>query len=407
MAAIDSARRLRPFRQGAVLAWSLLAAAVLTPCPAAAAEVSASEVAPSPPAEPLEIHGFASQGFLFTLRNDYLVHDSTRGSFEFSEVGLNLTKSFADSLRIGVQLFAHDLGQRGGYTVNADWFYLDYRWRNWLGVRLGRLKIPFGLHNEVQDIDAARVPVLLPQSVYPLQTREILFAQTGGEVYGFHRTRAGAFDYRVFGGTIFLDSKSLTPPGSPLGLEFDVPYVVGGRLLWETPAEGLRLGGSVEFVRLDTTARIPAAPTLSIKNQSLLWVASAEYALRDLVLTAEYSRWHADQKSDNPTLSPAIDQRSERAYAMATFRLTRWLQPGAYYSLLYPDTKDRQGRESVQHDLAATLRFDVHPHWLVKVEGHYLQGTAGLHNPLRLEPTDISTAHEHWAAFFLKATARF
>jgi hypothetical protein len=55
----------------------------------------------------------------------------------------------------------------------ADWFYLDYRFQDWFGLRAGRLKIPYGLHNEVQAIDSARVPVLLPQSVYPLQGREM------------------------------------------------------------------------------------------------------------------------------------------------------------------------------------------------------------------------------------------
>src|SRR5258708_30440695 len=29
------------------------------------------------------------------------------------------------------------------------------------------------------------------------------------------------------------------------------PYVTGGRLLWETPLEGLRIGGSLQALRLD------------------------------------------------------------------------------------------------------------------------------------------------------------
>src|SRR5687767_9049273 len=74
-------------------------------------------------------------------------------------------------------------------------------------------------------------PILLPQSVYPLQTRAFLFAQTGFEVYGFARFESvGALDYRLYGGTIFLDANSLTPPGSPFEVQFNVPYLVGGRL---------------------------------------------------------------------------------------------------------------------------------------------------------------------------------
>ncbi|HMI94825.1 MAG TPA: hypothetical protein VK509_25805, partial [Polyangiales bacterium] len=341
----------------------------------------------------IELHGFASQGFLLTFDNDYLTDGTKHGSFELSEVGINFTSQPVDALRIGIQLFGQNLGANGDFDAMVDWFYLDYRWQNWLGLRAGRLKIPYGLHNEVQDIDAARMPILLPQSVYPLQTRQILFAQTGAELYGFARIGAlGALDYRVFAGTIFLDSESLTPVGAPFAIELEVPYVVGGRVLWETPLAGLRVGGSLQAVRLDTTALIPGLPPVSIVGKTLLWVGSVEYAIADLLLTAEYSRWDAEQSSDNAMLSPPIDELSERLYAMASYRITTWLQLGAYYGLFFPDVEEREGRENQQHDLAATIRFDLNPHWLVKLEGHYMSGTAGLLNPLRIGEIDISTA---------------
>jgi len=275
-------------------------------------------------------------------------------------------------------------------------------------LRGGRLKIPYGLHNEVQDVDSARVPVLLPPSVYPLQTREILFAQTGAELYGFARLGSfGALDYRLFGGTIFLDADSLTPPAAPFELDFHVPYVVSGRLLWETPLVGLRVGGSLQAVRLDTTVFIPGMDDVVIENESLLWVGSVEYGFRDVVVTLEYSRWKAKQRSDNDMISPPLDEQSERGYVMATYRLMPWLQPGAYYALLFPNIDNREGRENQQHDAALTLRFDINPHWLVKLEGHYMVGTAGLVNPLRINPVDISMADKHWAALFVKTTAYF
>jgi hypothetical protein len=356
----------------------------------------------------LEVHGFASQGFILTLRNDYLAEKTTDGSFEFTEFGINFTKNLTETLRFGVQLFAQDLGPTGNYQLNVDWLYLDYHWQDWLGLRAGRLKIPYGLYNEIQDIDAARVPVLLPQSVYPLQTRQFLFAQTGGELYGFARLDpVGALDYRLFGGTIFLDADSLTPPGAGFDLAFHVPFVVGGRLLWETPLQGLRVGGSLEALNLETTVLAPGIPPIVIKNHSQLWVASAEYGISDFTLTAEYSRWNTKQRSDNPQLSPPIDSLSERGYAMATYRLTPWFQPGAYYSVYFPNVHDRGGREDRQHDVAATFRFDINPYWLVKLEGHYMAGTAGLLNPLQVNAPDISTADKYWGAFFLKTTAYF
>jgi hypothetical protein len=381
-----------------------LAVALLLPSHADALELGADESIAS-----AQLHGFASQGFILTLRNDYLGNGTTNGSAEFSELGINITKSLTDTLTMGVQFFAQDLGPVGNYSPKVDWFYIDYRFRDFLGVRVGRLKIPYGLHNEIQDVDSARVPVLLPQSVYPLQTRQILFAQTGGELYGFARLGPfGALDYRFFGGTIFLDSKELTPPGTPFDLDFAVPYVVGGRIVWETPLHGLRVGSSLQRVRLDTTAFVPGlSPPLVIENRSTLWVASAEYSLQNLVVTAEYSRWHARQRSNAPAISSPINRLSEGGYAMVTYRVASWFQPGAYYAAYFPNVHDREGRENRQHDVAASFRFDVNDHWLLKLEGHYMAGTAGLLNPLRVNPPDISGAHRYWGAFFAKTTAHF
>lgn len=69
----------------------------------------------------LEPHGFASQGFILNTGN-YLVADSTRGSFQFSELGLNFSKELADKLRFGVQFFAQNFGPTGNYTPQVDWF---------------------------------------------------------------------------------------------------------------------------------------------------------------------------------------------------------------------------------------------------------------------------------------------
>jgi hypothetical protein len=377
---------------------------LLLPAPAEAQDSPAGDDLAS-----LEVHGFASQGLILTWRNDYLARDSTRGSFEFSEFGINLTKRLTDTLQLGGQLFSQDLGPIGNHSPQVDWFYIAYRWQDGLGFRVGRLKVPYGLYNEAHDIDAARVPILLPGSVYPRQGREILFAHNGVELSGFIRSsELGALDYRLYAGTIFWDPRSLVPAGAGLEADLHVRYIAGGRLLWETPLEGLRVGASASVLHIEPTFYIPGTPTteLEIDNQSHLWALSAEHSLGDLVLTAEYARWYADQSSNNPAISPPLKNVNERAYAMATYRLAAWFQMGAYYALYFRDTKTRQGSENRQHDWAMTLRFDVNEHWLIKLEGHYMSGTAGLVNPVSISPAD-TVPDPHWAAFFAKTTAYF
>src|SRR5712692_7441501 len=89
----------------------------------------------------IEVHGFASQGFIKTTDNNYLAH-SKDGSFEFTEAGINFTKELTDKLRFGLQLFGRKLGPTGDYNAKLDWFYVDYRWADWLGLRAGRVKLP-------------------------------------------------------------------------------------------------------------------------------------------------------------------------------------------------------------------------------------------------------------------------
>ena len=354
---------------------------------------------------PLQIHGFISQGFLLTSANEYLA-DSSKGSFEFSEVGLNVTLPATDRLTLGLQVFSRKLGPIGDYRAALDWYYLDYRWRDWLGIRAGRVKLPFGLYNDSSDVDSARTAVLLPQSIYPAQNRDFLLAQTGVELYGYAGLgRAGGLDYRLYAGTIFLDVRP--QPGSPFTVrDLNVPYVAGGRVLW-LPLEGLRVGGSLQFLRLETDLLVPpGSGSVALKIPATLWVASAEYLWRDFLFAAEYSRWLVKTESSNPSMFPESSVTSERAYLSGSYRASAWLQAGAYYSRLVPNVDRRIWPDGLQHDFALTLRFDVNQYWLIKAEGHYLRGTAGLSTSLNGNRS-LSALEPHWALFALKTTASF
>jgi len=382
-----------------VLAVSALA--LLAQRPAAAAGLTL----PGQVAE-LQVHGFISQGFLLTSANDYLAR-SSKGSFEFTELGLNFTLPATDRLTLGLQIFSHALGPIGDYRATLDWYSLDYHWRDWLGIRAGRVKVPFGLYNDSSDIDSARTAILLPQSIYPAANRDFLLAQTGGELYGFKDLGvAGGLDYRLYGGTIFLDVKQQA--GSPFSVvDLNVPFVAGGRMLWIPPVEGLRLGGSLQFLRLETHL-LPASSSSSVAVNipAMLWVASVEYTVRDLLFAAEYSRWRVRAESSNPAMFPETLTFSERAYALTSYRLSSWLQAGAYYSLLFPNVSQRGGPQGRQLDAALTLRFDVNAYWLIKLEGHYMHGTAGLSSSLNGN-RPLSTLAPDWALFTVKTTAFF
>lgn len=390
----------------------LLGSAVLLP---ATARAQSDEADPNA----LQIHAFVSQGAIKTSENNYLA-DSERGSVELTEVGINFAKALTSNLRVGMQLFAHDLGPIGNYTPRFDWYYVDYRFFDWLGVRAGHTKIPFGLYNDTADIDAARVPILLPQSVYPSDHRDYLLAQTGGELYGnVPIGAAGELEYRGYGGTLDISTPE-APPGITVD-DLEVPYVYGGRLMWLTPLEGLTAAGSYQALRFDWNYQI--APelipvfesigllpmgfggTLPVEFRVKLWVASLEYQVGNLTLASEYSRWIGSFKSDAPKLLPS-KVVNERYYAMASYRVAPWFTPGVYYSGYYPNKDERHGRAAYQHDIALSTRFDINQYWLLKLEGHWMIGTAAL-DPALNDGTPNQELDKNWAAFLLKTTAYF
>lgn len=377
---------------------------------------------------PVDVHGFVSQGFLKSTQNNYLA-ESKGGSFEFTEVGLNVTKSVTDELRIGIQLFSRDLGPIGNYRPQVDWFYLDYRFWDWLGLRAGRTKLPFGLLNEVNDIDAARVPALLPQSIYPAEARDYLLAQTGAELYGYVPLGApGSLEYRLYGGTIFIDFSSNPAVSNP-----SVPYVVGGRLMWITPINALQLGGSVQALKLkgnilpppelisyyQAQGVLPAdfVGSIALDMPVLLWVASIEYAPGDLYLAAEYCRWQVNATTSPEVLTEAErKQSSERFYVMGSYRVNSWFTPGVYFSGYFPLMNDRSGDfraaqpggfkpDAYQHDFAVTLRYDLATNWIMKAEFHAIHGTAALSSSLN--PGPRTSLSKNWGLLVLKTTAHF
>lgn len=361
---------------------------------------TADDAAPDPLA--IQIHGFVSQGALLTSDNNYLAK-TEHGSLEFTEAGINFTKPLDDQLTVGVQLFARDLGPDGNYSAKFDWLVLDYHWKDWLGFRAGRVKIPFGLYNDTSDIDAVQPVALLPQSVYSVTNRNFLLAQTGVELYGYLPLGdAGALDYSGYLGALYL---TLDDANGVHFTSVNVPYVTGGRVMWETPVEGLRVGASALAGELDATYVLAVAPTMGMAATLVQqnYLGSVEYSNNGFLLAAEYGRSHS-----RSTAAGGVTQRSisEELYGMASYHWRPWLQTTTYYSLMYPNIDNRSGRENHQHDAAFSFRFDITPHWLVKLEAHAMRGTAALSADLNdgVMPADLVNV---WYLLAAKTTVYF
>ncbi len=69
-------------------------------------------------ANQIQIHGFISQGYLKTDKNDFYFAKTEDGTFEYNEMGINFASELTDDLRVGVQFLSRDLGELGNNEVD-------------------------------------------------------------------------------------------------------------------------------------------------------------------------------------------------------------------------------------------------------------------------------------------------
>jgi hypothetical protein len=326
----------------------------------------------------LQIHGFATQGFLFSSHNNYLTMESSGGSPQWTEGALSLTDPLSDNLRFGIQLHMYQMGQIGGPYMEVEWASGDYKINDQLGFRAGRVKIPLGLYNDSQVVDPLFLWILLPQCTYPNDDRDFHLSVDGGELYGSADLgkRGGRVQYRGYVGESRLDNNGgyvlqlaetgFTFPTPPSGKTF------GGDVQWVTPSRGLTVGASAQSESLEGSGpegTLRLAPSLTLAYY-------AEWRRGKLHLAGEYWRTPLELEFNIGGIAyPApVDQRAW--YPMVDYRVMRRLQVGTYYSHYVDKSADTSQPESYSKDWVIAGRYDFNQYFYGKIESHFLHGTA-------------------------------
>lgn len=352
----------------------------------------------------LQIHGFATQGFLYSTNNNFLTMKSSSGSLQWTEGAISLNDAVSDKLRIGIQVHMYQMGQIGGPQVLVDWASGDYKLNDKLGFRVGKIKVPFGLFNDSQDVDALFLWVLLPQAEYPDDNRDFDLAALGGELYGrLSLGDRGGVQYRGYLGEDRLDANGgYMLALSQYGLTFPSPpsgKVFGGDLRWVTPMEGLSMGASAQSQALDGSG-----PDDMVHVPPLLMTAYyAEWKKGKWYVAGEYWRSPMTIQAELGTVAMAQKSDSRSWYPMVSYQLTKKLQAGTYYSHYINKAADTSLPENHSKDWAISGRYNFNGNFYGKLEGHFLHGTADGYyqtvNPNGLKPNTAMLAARIGFAF--------
>jgi hypothetical protein len=343
----------------------------------------------------VQVHGFASQGFVYTNDNNWLTMNTSQGSAAFTDFGLNMSAPITDKLRVGAQVYDRNLGQLGQYHPSLDWAVVDYRFKPWLGFRGGKVKTVLGLDSDTQDLDFLRTFALLPQSVYPTDIRDATISHVGGDVYGAVplKHNLGDLAYTAYGGrrhdsnysayVYFLQKYGVS--GSTYG---GLQY--GGDLRWNTPVKGLLLGASRmnEDLTDKGSVSVPGIgflPYTAVSRADWTNQFYGEYTLGKLRIDSEHRRFVRNQVVNGGVSEIISDVRGW--YLSASYRLTKRLALGSYYSrytitsvaggtLTSPFDQETNTSLPANHiyDKVITARVDLNRYWNLKVEGHFMNG---------------------------------
>jgi hypothetical protein len=337
----------------------------------------------------VQIHGSLSEGFAYSNDNNYLRMDTSHGSF-FTEGGLSASSQITDKLRVGVQVYDRYFGELGKGKVYLDWALADYRWKDWIGFRAGKIKTSLGLYNDTQDQEFLHTWALLPQSVYPVDLRSVRIAHVGADIYGNIRLkRGGSLSYNAFAGSIPHDPRGgylygVQAQGAKLSTSI-MGRMAGFDLRWSTPISGLMIGTSLVYNPGNFSGTLAASPLPFSYSTTINRVMAyyGEYTRSNFRAAAEYRDQTrrgditAEITGRPVLLGPGSDEPAW--FISGAYRLSKRVEVGSYYShyhltLINPAAAViGPGRDHI-FDKVVTVRLDLARFWDFKIEGHFMDG---------------------------------
>ena len=327
----------------------------------------------------IQIHGYATQGFLYTTQNNIFTTTSSDGSPAWTEAVMNVSAQPIPKLRVAVQARYFLLGNLGN-AITLDWASADYKENDRLGVRFGKVKTPDGLLNETQDIDPSSIWSLLPQSVYPITSRNSQLAHFGGVVYGTLALgkQFGKLEYRGFGGERELSSDDgyfmKSRENGIIHAEGLHRAIYGAAIHWKVPISGLMLGASDtqnESSLAPISGALAGSETFKSYNQPSFF---GRYEKDKIMVAGEYVRIRQSGNLAVPFGNIGLDFDNRPWYVMTSYKVTGKLTAGAYHSQVF-DHKDATVATRFQKDWAISGRYDFNQYIYAKAEQHFINGT--------------------------------
>jgi hypothetical protein len=240
------------------------------------------------------------------------------------------------------------------------------------------VKHPFGIFAEVPLVGTLRPFFTLPAG--PYSSTEL----TGAGVRGISLSGTfGSVDYDFYGGAITLPVSSIVdrianpgsakPGGRLVTMQEEIKYVAGGRVIVNTPVDGLdvRFSAYAMPVKIENDRRVVLGPSL-------------QYLGETFSARAEYFFLYEDG------LTVGDRQRTHAAYAEAAWFVAEKIQVGVRAEILQINLVGVPPSPLGKHrEVAATVNYWLDPGLVLKWSLHFIDGNR-LARPLNFDDAIIA-----------------
>jgi len=394
--------------------------------------------------ERIQVHGFASQGLIFTTDNNFY-GDSEHGSAAMTELGLNASIQLSPKIRLAGQVISRNAGEMDNGSPHLDYALLDINLitstKGRLGAYLGRIKNPLGLYNDTRDVAHTRQGIFTAQTIYFDKVRDLIMSADGAQLYG---------EYFLPNGTLLVQGGVGYPipddnveqvylgqdhqgklDGNELAIVGRIMYEHdGGR--WILAASGATL--DIDFEGTAADALGPFIPGIGYIPQ-LLGINSGTIGIDYTIFSAQYNseKWQLTGELayedinfiDIGGLFSDADVKSYGYSLEANYKFTSKWETFIRREAFYLDKEDKYGKnfEAASKQLNNTypfipatpghvrysenwimgMRWLISPNWMARAEYQVNKGATILSQA----ENDIANTTKDWDLFAISLSYRF
>lgn len=204
----------------------------------------------------------------------------------------------------------------------------------------------------------------------------------------------------------------------PGELESRVSFI--GRLIYETPVQGLRFAITGARFLAKYNPRFDTPPDFGLGDDTFEFVFfSAQYEAEHWSLTGEYARRHIVDEGFSPDFD--VNTVGESYYIQGIYRLDPHWEMVARYDVFFLNVDDRDGSKTEANSKGATpshqlfakdwtvgVRYNITPSWILRAEYHNVYGgTLFLFPQDNPDHPDLSALDTKWDIFALLLSYRF